>query len=269
MKFTSVAFVGQAAVSGGAIIQDGLVFDFRAQDYVSGSLTWNAFTGNYTASITGTVGGGLEYFDGSKVGFDGNKWLTFPNSITSSFVSASQWNIYVLTEFTNTQLQTNTFKPAFFSKGVADFPYWNWWFRGGNSGGSPQQTGDIFTNGYINSSTYNAGGMFADSYSSSFAGSNKQLFGFQILGSATGSSTNGFVTTNFNTTIPGNSVSVDPAVYGPGSFTGSLGDVLFGRQINASTNMTGSVVRIFAYNRNLTSVERKQNYISLFNKYPQ
>jgi hypothetical protein len=137
------------------------------------------------------------------------------------------------------------------------------------------QTGDVLVNGYVNSSTYNQGGMLADSYSASFAGSSKQLFGFQILGSATGSSTNGFVTTNFNTTIPGNSVSIDPAVYGPGSFTGSLAEpVLFGREINqgfglpASTNMTGSVVRIFAYNRNLTSVERKQNYISLFNKYP-
>lgn len=274
MKFSSVAFAGQTVSA--SLVQDGLVFDFRAQDYVSGSLTWNSFVGNYTASITGTVGGGLEYFDGSKVGFDGNHWLTFANSITASFISASQWNIYVLTEFTNNQLQTSSFKPAFFSKGVGDSPDWNWWFRGGNSGGSPSQTGDVLTNGYVNSSTYCAGGQLADSYSASFAGNSKQLFGFQIVGSATGSSGYGFVTTNWNTAIPGNSAAIDPAIYGPGSFTGSLTEpVLFGREINqgfslpASTNMTGSVIRIFAYNKNLTSAERKQNYITLFNRYPQ
>jgi hypothetical protein len=273
MKFSSVAFMGQTGASA-SIVQDGLVFDFRAQDYVSGSLTWNSFVGNYTASVTGTVAGGLEYFDGSKVGFDGNKWLTF-NEAMSSSISSSQWNVYVLTEFTNTQLQTNTFKPAFFSKGVADFPDWNWWFRGGNSGASPSQTGDIYTNGWVNSSVYNEGGGFADSYSASFAGQPKQLFGYQIIGSPTGSSGYGLVTPNWTSTIPGNFIGISPAVYGPNSFTGSiLEPLLFGKEIDqgfgypASTNMTGSVVRIFGYNKNLSDAERRQNYIALFNTYP-
>lgn len=269
MRFASTAFIGSSSGSGN-LVQDGLVFDFRAQDYQSGSLTWNAFVGNYTASITGTVGGGLQYFDGSKVGFDGNHWLTF-NTAMSSSISSSQWNIYVLTEFTNEQLNTSSFKPAFFSKGVADYPEWNWWYRGG---GNVNQKGEVFVNGWVDNSVYNEGGQFEDDFNDVFGTTGKQLFGYQIIGSPTGSLTRAFVTPNSRTTIPGNALLGEPANYGPGSFTGSVAEpLLFGRQISQgfsypeSTNMTGSVVRIFAYNRNLTSEERKANWLALSNQY--
>lgn len=269
MRFASTAFIGSQAGAGN-IIQDGLAFDFRAQDYQSGSLTWNAYVGDYTASVTGTMSGGLEYFDGSKVGFDGNRWLTFNSSMTAS-ISSSQWNIYVLTEFTNEQLNTSSFKPAFFSKGVADYPEWNWWYRGG---GNVNQKGDVFVNGWVQSVVYNEGGRFEDGFNNVFGTFGKQLFGYQIIGGPTGSLTTAFVTANTDIAIPLNSIVGEPANYGLNSFTGSVAEpLLFGKIISQgfsypeSTNMTGSVVRIFGYNRNLSPQERQQNWLALTNQY--
>jgi len=269
MRFASTAFIGSQAGAGN-IIQEGLAFDFRAQDYQSGSLNWNAYVGNYTASVTGTMSGGLEYFDGSKVGFDGNRWLTFNSSMTAS-ISSSQWNIYVLTEFTNQQLDTSSFKPAFFSKGAGAYPEWNWWYRGG---GNINQKGDVFVNGWVDISIYNEGGRFEDSFNNVFGTFGKQLFGYQIIGGPTGSLTTAFVTANAGIDIPGNSIVGNPANYGLNSFTGSAVEpLLFGKIISnaypypESTNMTGSVVRIFGYNRNLTQAERKSNWLALSNSY--
>jgi len=268
MRFQPSAFLGTLGEL--AISQTGLVFDFQAADYVSGSTTWNSAVGDYTASVTGTLAGGLEYFDGSKVGFDGNRWLTFNSSMTAS-ISSSQWNIYVLTEFTNEQLNTSSFKPAFFSKGVADYPEWNWWYRGGGNVG---QKGDVFVNGWVQTSVYNEGGGFEDSFNNVFGTFGKQLFGYQIIGSPTGSLTTAFVTANSETTIPGNSIVGNPANYGLNSFTGSAVEpLLFGKIIAQgfsypeSTNMTGSVVRIFGYNRNLSAQERKNNWFVLTGQY--
>lgn len=257
MRFASTAFIGSGLANQNNIIQSGLVFDFKASDYVSGSTTWNAAVGNYTASITGTVAGGLEYIGGTKVGFDGNKWLQFSNNMTAS-ISSSQWNVYALVEFTNAQTASSVFKPAFFSKGGAGYPAWNWYYAGGTGINS----GLIYTNGYPDS------GMIADTYNGGFY-NNQILLCFQILGSDTGSLTTGYVTAKAGTTTPGNQIIASFDLYGPNSFTGSAADqLLFGKSFSVNnSNISGSVVRLFAYNRNLTQSERQSNWLALSNSY--
>ena len=267
MRFQPSAFLGTLGELD--ITQTGLVFDFQAADYVSGSTTWNAAVGDYTASVTGTLAGGLKYIDGTKVGFDGDKYLQFPSAMTAS-ISSSKWQVYALVEFNSSQLLTSSFKPSFFSKGNGFAPSWNWWYQGGGSG---IQDGLVYTNGFINSSTYTEGGRLADSYNKEFLTGSKQLFAFEINGSDTGSLTLGTVTQNAATTIPGNSVAVEFYSYGLNSFTGSASDpLLFGKEtgfppyINGN-NISGSVVRLFAYNRILTSQERKNNWFALTGQY--
>ena len=255
------AYLGSTLIYPVSLISDGLVFDFRAEDYTSGSLIWTSNTGNYTASVTGSVDGGLDYIDGNKVGFDGNHWLQFDNATTAS-ISSSQWQIYALVEFNSSQLLTSSFKPSFFSKGGSYAPSWNWYYKGG---GITNQEGYVYTNGYISDVFYTEGGMFADSYNRAFLTGSKQLFAFEINGSDTGSLTLGTVTQNADTTIPGNSISVNSYLYGLNSFTGSASDaLLFGKSFSVnSSNLSGSVVRLFAYNRILSSSERLKNWVYL------
>ena len=94
--------------------------------------------GNYTASVTGTVAGGLEYIDGTKVGFDGNKWLQFENAMTAS-ISSSAWEVYALVNLASTS--STTYEPTFFAKGT-DAPGWYYSYEGG--------TGTQSGLGYIN-----------------------------------------------------------------------------------------------------------------------
>lgn len=266
MRFQPSAFLGTLGEL--SITQTGLVFDFQAEDYVSGSTNWNAAVGGYTASVTGTLAGGLKYIDGTKVGFDGDKYLEFPSSMTAS-ISSSKWQVYALVEFNSSQLLTSSFKPSFFSKGNLGGPAWNWWYEGGNA---PITSGEVYTNGYINSVTYTEGGMLADKYNKAFLTGSKQLFAFEINGSDTGSLTLGRVTQNADTNIPGNSTAVEFFSYGLNSFTGSASDpLLFGKATGgfafSGENISGSVVRLFAYNRILTSQERKNNWFVLTSEY--
>lgn len=263
MRFQPSAFLGTLGELN--ITQTGLVFDFQAADYVSGSTNWNAAVGDYTASVTGTIAGGLKYIDGTKVGFDGDKYLQFPAAMTAS-ISSSKWQVYALVEFNSSQLLTSSFKPSFFSKGNGYAPSWNWWYRGG---GNVNQTGEVYTNGYINTIIYTEGGMFADTYNAAFLTGSKQLFAFEINGSDTGSLTLGTVTQNASTTIPGNSSAIEYYSYGLNSFTGSASDpLLFGKATGGSgENISGSVVRLFAYNRILTAQERTNNWFALSGQY--
>jgi hypothetical protein len=240
-----------------SLVSDGLVFDFRAEDYTSGSLIWTSNVGNYTASVTGTVGGGLNYIDGERVGFDGNHWLQFNNATTAS-ISSSQWQVYALVEFTNAQTASSAYKPAFFSKGGGNAPSWNWYYQGstGTTGGW------AYLNGYVSFPSFELGSVFLDSFNRAFSGNTKQLFAFQISGSNAGLSTRPILTANASTTIPGNSLANEPFVYGLNSFTGSAAEpLLFGKSFNGDTNtLSGSVVRLFAYNRILSSTERRENW---------
>lgn len=267
MRFASTAFIGSGLANQNNIIQSGLVFDFKASDYVSGSTIWNAAVGNYTASVTGTVAGGLTYIDGTKVGFNGNQWLQFSNNMTAS-ISSSQWNVYALVEFTNAQTASQAYTPSFFSKGTGNYPAWNWYYKGG----SPFPTNEGFV--IINGGEVAPGGGTWDTYNTcysfvvNFCGSSKQLFGFNVLGSDTGSLTIPYVTPQWSTVVPGSSIIFNTANYGPNSFTGSAAEpLLFGKSAGGGQNISGSVVRLFAYNRNLTQAERQSNWIALTNSY--
>jgi hypothetical protein len=254
------AYLGSTLIYPASLISDGLVFDFRAEDYTSGSLIWTSNTGNYTASVTGTVDGGLNYIDGEKVGFDGNHWLEFDNATTAS-ISSSQWQIYALVEFTNAQTASSAYTASFFSKGGSYAPSWNWYYKGGTGA----QAGLVVVNGFTSFSPSQVGSVLEDSFNEAFRGSTKQLFAYQISGSDAGLSTRPLVTANAYTFAPGNQLQNDPYLYGLNSFTGSASDeLLFGKAFGVnSTNLSGSVVRLFAYNRILSSSERLKNWVYL------
>lgn len=258
MRFQPTVFLsslGELSIS-----QTGLVFDFQAADYISGSTTWNAAVGNYTASITGTVAGGLEYIDGAKVGFDGNKWLQFPNEMTAS-ISSSQWEVYVLVNLASTS--STTYEPTFFAKGT-DAPGWYYSYQGG--------IGATAGNGYIN---YQAGaGLFTDTLNlPSFNNGLKGIFPNipqQFVFSYPSSSTfpTGQYTLNWYGNVNGSTTIGDSSNITPLSFSGSAASNLtFGYGVDGWDNFSGSVVRLYAYNRILTLAERKSNWFALTGQY--
>lgn len=254
MRFASTAFIGSGLANQNNIIQNGLVFDFKASDYVSGSTTWNAAVGDYTASVTGTVAAGLTYIDGTKVGFNGNQWLQFPNNMTAS-ISSSSWEVYAYVSFTNAQTASAAFKPEFFSKGGGIAPAWNYSYAGGTSGiGS---MGGGYPPGYT-----------TDSLNAGLRGNNTQIFAMSHIPSGSGVISPSYITVNWLNTVIGNTILFDTADYYV-SFTGSAADpLLFGKSVNTGTqNISGSVIRLFAYNRILTSAERISNWVALANDY--
>jgi hypothetical protein len=255
MRFTPTTFLGTAGTIG--LIQNGLVFDFRAEDYQSGSLTWNAYVGDYTASITGTVGGGLEDLT-SSVGFDGNHWLQFSNNMTAS-ISSSAWEVYALVNLASTS--STTYEPTFFAKGT-DAPGWYYSYEGG--------IGSQSGLGYIN---YQGGvGLLTDTLNNpSFNNGLRGVFPNipqQFVFSYPSSSTfpTGPYTLNWYGNTNGNTIIGDIANISPLSFSGSAAaNLTFGFGVDGWDNFSGSVVRLYAYNRVLTLQERKNNWFALTN----
>ena len=249
------AYLGSTLIYPVSLISDGLVFDFRAEDYTSGSLIWTSNTGNYTASVTGSVDGGLDYIDGNKVGFDGNHWLQFDNATTAS-ISSSQWQIYALVEFNSSQLLTSSFKPELFSKGDGLSPAWSYAYQGG--GINPGF-------GFVDGGYSNYLGLTTDNLNPFMTGS-KQLFALTMMTGSTliAQATTGSFTINQYVGTVGNTISYDTASLVT-SFTGSASaPLLFGKSVNnTTTNLSGSVVRLFAYNRILSSSERLKNWVYL------
>lgn len=242
------------------LVQSGLVFDFRAQDYQSGSLTWNAYVGNYTASITGTVGGGLNYIGGNKVGFNGNQWLKFSDNMTGS-ISSSQWQVYALVAMTGQQTSSQAYIPEFFSKGSGTTPSWAYGYHGGSP--FPQNAGWGLVDGGSDNN-----GLTTDTLNRFMTGSS-QLIAFTMFSGSpwpnytqTGSVSINNFTGQVGSTILYSETSINT------SFTGSAPDpLLFGKGVNpGATNISGSVIRMFAYNRILNSTERKYNWNIL--QYP-
>ena len=243
----------------GSLLQDGLVFDFNAANYISGSTTWNADLGNYTASVTGTVAGGLEYIDGTKVGFDGNKWLQFENSMTAS-ISSSAWEVYALVNLATTS--STTYEPTFFSKGTS-IPGWYNSYKGGTGTGAGLgyinwQGGAGFVTDNLNIPVFNNAlrGVFPNI---------PQQFVFSYPSSSTfptGPYTlNWYGNTNGNTTTGVTGIS-------PLSFSGSAdANLTFGYGVDGWDNFSGSVERLYAYNRVLTLAERKSNWYALTGQY--
>jgi len=238
------------------LITSGLVFDFKAQDYVSGSLTWNATVGDYTASITGTVTQPLNYLS-SSVGFNGNQWLKFSDNMTGS-ISSSNWEVYAYVSFTNAQTASAAFTPEFFSKGSGLTPSWNYAYEGGTAANAGYgEMGGGYPPGYL-----------LDSLNASLRGSDKQLFAMShISGAVTFPS---YITVNYinNPGVIGSQAILNSSDYYV-SFTGSAAaDLLFGKGIDTGTqNISGSVIRLFGYNRILTAQERKNNWFALSGIY--
>lgn len=258
MRFQPSAFLGTLGTLD--ITRTGLVFDFKASNYVSGATTWNASVGDYTASVTGTVAGGLNYIDGTKVGFDGNKWLQFPNNMTAS-ISSSAWEVYVLVNLATTS--STTYEPTFFAKGT-DAPGWYYAYDGGTAANSGF--------GYIN---YQGGaGLLTDTLNNpSFNNGLKGIFPNvpqQFVFSYPSSSTfpTGQYTLNWYGNTNGSTIVGDTANIRPLSFSGSAADNLtFGFGVDGWDNFSGSVVRLYAYNRVLTLQERKNNWFALTGQY--
>jgi hypothetical protein len=251
------------------LIPDGLVFDFSADEYVSGSLQWNSNVGNYAAFVTGTTSGPLEKLSDG-VGFDGTKWLVFDNATTSS-INTSIWQVYVYTKFTLDQLGVTSPKShQFFSKGGGNAPSWNFGYA--NQLGSEPGLG-VIGNGAGNVAI--VGGYYATNLLRNFTGSiDTQLFCYTqqsssaALFGASGSS----ITVNYfvNTTEQLSNVLIgDYPQIQPVNFTGSAAaDLIFGKGVSELlANVSGSVVRMFAYNRRLSSSERKRNWFILTGQY--
>jgi hypothetical protein len=261
MRFTPFAFTG--AYRTASLVTDGLVFDFKAEDYQSGSLTWNSTVGNYTASVTGTTSGGLEIISASTynaVGFDGTKFLQFDNA-TSASISSSQWEVYSYVSFTNAQTASTSFTPEFFSKGGGLAPAWNYAYKGGTASdaGFGQMAGG-FPTGYT-----------TDTLNAALSGYTTQLFAMTHTSqSATPGAIPSYITVNWYNNVVGNTILNDSADYIV-SFTGSAVDpLLFGKAVNApepAASISGSVIRLFAYNRILTARERKDNWYTLTGTY--
>lgn len=255
MRFQPTVFLGTLGALN--ITQTGLIFDFKASDYVSGSTTWNAAVGDYTASVTGTVAGGLTYIDGTSVGFNGNQWLQFSNNMTAS-ISSSSWEVYSLVSFTNAQTASTSFTPEFFSKGAGVAPAWNYAYQGGTiaSAGFGNMGGGSGNNGYT-----------TDSLNSGLRGINKQLFAMSHIPSAS-FTISSYITVNWRDTVIGSTGIFDYPDYYV-TFTGSAAaPLLFGKGIDAGTqNISGSVIRLFAYNRILSAQERKSNWFALTGQY--
>lgn len=239
------------------LIQSGLVFDFKATDYNSGSLIWLSNVGNFTASVTGSVGGPLNYIDGVKVGFDGNQWLQFDNATTAS-ISSSQWQVYALVEFTGQQTASAAFAPELFSKGEGLSPAWSYAYKGG--GTNPGW-------GFVDGGYSNYLGLITDNLNAFMTGS-RQLFALTMLTGSVQPPFTGSFSINQYPNYVGNTLLNDtPSLIT--SFSGSVSaPLLFGKSVNnTTTNLSGSVVRLFAYNRILSSTERQYNW-QVANLYP-
>ena len=265
MRFAPFAFESNYITA--SLITDGLVFDFQAKNYVSGSTQWLAAVGNYTASVTGTVAGGLNIVSASTynaVGFNGNQWLQFSNNMTAS-ISSSNWQVYAYVAFTNQQTASATFTPEFFSKGGGTTPAWSFAYKASAS--------VLPGYGYIDGG-YNASisptGLTTDGlnyyFGTGVSYSNTQLFAYsQIAGEIPT-----FTINEFNTAV-GNTILYDVNDL-QASFTGSASaPLLFGKSVNTfpiqTTNISGSVIRLFAYNRILSAQERKDNWYALTGQY--
>ena len=253
MRFNPFAFLGGYTTA--SITPVGLVFDFTSQDYQSGSLTWNSAVGNYTASVTGTISGPLIYNNGNTVGFDGNKWLQFDNNMTAS-ISSSQWEVYTYVSFTNAQTSSTLFTPEFFSKGAGLAPAWNYSYQGGTSAVAGYgEMGDGYPPGYT-----------TDTLNTTLRGYTTQLFAKTQTSQSVANTS--YVTVNWDSNVIGNTILNDWADFKT-SFTGSVAEpLLFGKSVNSTTtNISGSIIRLFAYNRILTSRERKDNWFALTGQY--
>lgn len=244
------------------LIRDGLVFDFSADEYVSGSLQWNSNVGNYAAFVTGTTSGPLEKLSDG-VGFDGTKWLQFDNATTSS-INTSTWQIYVFTDFSNTGLgQTSEVAHQFFSKGGGAAPSWNFGYYNGTGTSAGAGLG-VIGDGAANLSIFE--GYNTDSLYSPLSQKDKQLFCYTYQsGSGTAPNSYPSVTINWYDTAIGGTVLSSYAALRNTSFTGSAASpLLFGYGITQNMdNVSGSIVRLFAYNRILTQEERKRNWFIL------
>jgi hypothetical protein len=243
-----------------SLLQDGLVFDFNPANYSSGSTTWNADFGDYTASVTGTVDGALEYIDGTKVGFDGNKWLQFENAMTAS-ISSSAWEVYALVNLASTS--STTYEPTFFAKGT-DAPGWYYSYKGGTDSQSGLgyinwQGGVGFQTDTLNNPLFNNGlrGVFPNI---------PQQFVFSYPSSSTFPA--GPYTLNWYGNTNGNTLILFPENITPLSFSGSeAANLTFGYGVDGWDNFSGSVERLYAYNRVLTLAERKSNWYALTGQY--
>lgn len=242
------------------LVQSGLVFDFIAKDYQSGSLNWTSHDGRYTAVVTGSTSGGLNYIDGKRVGFDGNHWLQFDNATTSS-ISSSQWQVYALVEFTGQQTASAAFAPELFSKGGGSTPAWSYAYKGG--GTNPGW--GLMDGGYQGLVSPN--GLTTDNLNPFMTGS-RQLIALTMLTSSIDVPFTGSITINEHVSAVGNTITLDSADL-IASFTGSASaPLLFGKSVNAATtNISASVLRLFAYNKILDATERQYNW-EILNIYP-
>jgi len=253
---------------GNDIIQTGLIFDFRAKDYTSGSLTWNAYVGDYTASITGATPLPLIYTT-SSIGFDGNNWLQFDNAMSAS-ISSSNWEIYAFVNLATTS--SNAYKPTFFAKGSTK-PGWYYSYTGGTFA-LPSPIGNSNGTSFFN---YNGGNGSAQSNQNTALGfgvslrnvwpNTSQLFALSYPSSSAVLAANK-VTLNWSNQGVGSTIIGDAASIGGINFSGSLTDPLtFGKGVDGQTNFSGSVVRLFGYNRLLSEQERKNNWFALTGQY--
>lgn len=256
MRFQPTTYIATSGQIG--IVTSGLVFDFRAQDYVSGSLTWNAYVGNYTASVTGTVATPL-ISASTGIGFDGNHWLNFPTNMTAS-ISSSNWEVYALIKLATTS--STSYKPTFFAKGI-DAPGWYYSYQGG---GTSNGTGYINYQGGIGFLTDNLNVRAFNSGLSGVFPNIPQQFVFSYPSSST--FPQGPYTLNWYGNQNGNSAVGDVTNISPLSFSGSVASNLtFGYGVDTWSNFSGSVVRLYAYNRILSLQERKNNWFALTGIY--
>lgn len=230
------------------LLRSGLAFDFVATDYVSGSTTWTDRVNGYTANITGSSTT-LEK-SGSTVLFNGGQWLEFLPSITSS-ITTEDWQVYAYVGITTAQRTNSSFYLPLFTKGISFAPNWRYAYEGGAA-----QPGWATINGGY------PPGYFTDSLNAYMVGQNSLLALSFTNDTPPSNPVSASVTLNQYTNPIGNTIITDNSYVWPTYFSGSTNEpLMFGK--NDVGIISGSVLRLFGYDRILNQSERNKTWIYL------